>query len=77
SKFEKRIGINFGIAPSTLAKKMLGRSFAEAEEFALSVYRQYVLRMPEGNITEISQNELKLWESQVNISLNKNNGGEE
>lgn len=77
SKFEKRIGINFGIASSTLAKKMLGRSFAEAEEFALSVYRQYVLRMPEGNITEIAQNELKLWESQVNISLNKNNGGEE
>lgn len=77
SHFEKRIGINLGISPSTLAKKMLGRSFAEAEEFALSVYRQHILKLPDADMKEITQNELKLWESQVQTSVNSDTGGAE
>ena len=44
SKFEKRTNFSFGLEPSTLAKKLYGKSYAEAEEFALSVYRQHILR---------------------------------
>ncbi|RYD01470.1 hypothetical protein N752_29655 [Desulforamulus aquiferis] len=74
-EFEKKTGNNFGIAPSTLAKKMLGRSFAEAEEFALSVYRQYILRLPSTDIKLITLNELKLWESQVKTGKKTISGG--
>jgi SpoVK/Ycf46/Vps4 family AAA+-type ATPase len=66
SLFEKRNsynGFTFGLAASTLAKKLLGRSYAEAEEFGLSVYRQYVLRLPDGNPKDISQKELSLLSS--------------
>jgi len=61
--FEKRNsynGFTFGLASSTLAKKLLGRSYAEAEEFGLSVYRQFILRLPDGNPADITQRELSL-----------------
>jgi len=48
------------LEPSTLAKKMLGKSFAEAEEFALSVYRQYILQSPGGNARSITLSQLRL-----------------
>ena len=61
--FESRYvhnGFSFGYAHSTLAKKLLGRSYAEAEEFALSVYRQFVLRLPDSNAKDITQKQLEL-----------------
>ncbi len=61
--FEKRNannGFSFGYTHSTLAKKLLGRSYAEAEEFALSVYRQYVLRLPDGKSKDITLKQLTL-----------------
>ena len=68
-QFEQRYlhnGFTFGYAPSTLAKKLLGRSYAEAEEFGLTVYRQYVLRLPDGKPKEITQKELFLFSSIIN-----------
>lgn len=72
--FESRVGFDFGLEPSTLAKKLLGKSFAEAEEFALSVYRKYILRIPNGNVKEITQNELSLYlaGAQCNIDAKTN-----
>lgn len=61
--FEKRNKHNafsFGYAYSTLAKKLLGRSYAETEEFALSVYRQFILRLPDVKPKEITQKQLSL-----------------
>lgn len=60
-QFEKKIGFEFGFEPSTLAKKLLGKSYAEAEEFALSVYRKYILKTPNGDPKEITKNELSLY----------------
>jgi DNA replication protein DnaC len=63
AQFEKRNaynGFSFGYAYSTLAKKLLNRSYAEAEEFALSVYRQFVLRLPDGKPKDITQKQLSL-----------------
>ncbi|NMB40890.1 MAG: ATP-binding protein [Firmicutes bacterium] len=59
-RFEGRTGFKLGLAPSTLARKLLGKSYAEAEEFALTVYRQFVLRLPDGDAKEITQKQLKL-----------------
>ena len=60
-RFEDRLGFDFGIEPSVLAKQFLGRSYAEAEEFALSVYRKYVLRIPNGKAHNITQSELNVY----------------
>jgi uncharacterized protein YegL len=63
SLFEKKNsynGFTFGLAASTLAKKLLGRSYAEAEEFGLSVYRRFILRLPDGRPKDITRKELSL-----------------
>ena len=64
--FSERSNFNFGIEPSTLAQKLLGKSYAEAEEFALSVYRQYVLQLPSPDIKAITQKQLALYAAQAN-----------
>lgn len=78
--FESRVGFDFGLEPSTLAKKLLGKSFAEAEEFALSVYRKYILRIPNCNVKEITQNELSLYlagaQSNIDAKTNQEEGAE-
>jgi SpoVK/Ycf46/Vps4 family AAA+-type ATPase len=81
SLFEERNshdGFTFGYAASTLAKKLLGRSYAEAEEFGLSVYRQLILRLPDGKPKDITQKELSLL-SPINdkIKSNSQEGGVE
>jgi len=65
SQFEKRTNFKFGLEASTLAKKLFGNSFAEAEDFALAVYRQYVLKLPEANSKEITDFQLKLYNTQA------------
>lgn len=62
SKFEKRTNFKFGMEIKTLAQKMYGKSYAEAEEFALSVYRQFVLRQPCDNPQKITLSQLNLLE---------------
>lgn len=63
--FEKEMKFKFGLQPSTLAKKTLGISYAEAEEFALSVYRQYILNLPDNNPKEIVERALRSWQAQI------------
>ena len=63
--FEREHDFNFGLQVSTLAKKTLGISYAEAEEFALSVYRQYILSLPNENIKLITEKVVRDWQSQV------------
>ena len=72
--FEKRIGFDFGLEPSTLAKKLLGKSYAEVEEFALSVYRQVVLRRPECIVKDITQEQLSLLSMQAKNTNEKTEG---
>lgn len=71
--FEKERDFKFGLQPSTLAKKTIGISYAEAEEFALSIFRQYVLSLPNSNVKEITELAIRNWQSQV-IEANQNKG---
>lgn len=61
SSFEKKMNFSFGLEPSTLAKKLYGKSYAEAEEFALSVYRKFILRSPTTSSKAITNEQLKLF----------------
>ncbi|WP_413715590.1 ATP-binding protein [Serratia ureilytica] len=62
-EFEKRIGHSLGLAPSTLARRLSGLSFAELEEFALDIQRKYVLGLPASKnmLKDISAHCLKHW----------------
>lgn len=60
-KFERRINISLGYAPGTLAKRLLGSNFAEAEEFGLTVFRQYVLGQPNASMKDIVSDTLQNW----------------
>jgi SpoVK/Ycf46/Vps4 family AAA+-type ATPase len=68
SLFEERSNFTFGLHPSTLAKRLYGKSFAEVEEFALAVYRKYVLQLPSSDIKAITQNQLILFSAQVSMT---------
>ena len=73
--FEKERNFNFGLQPSTLAKKTLGISYAEAEEFALSVYRQYILGLPNEDTRSVTESVIKNWQSQVIVASGDLRGG--
>lgn len=64
SRFQKEKGIEFGVASSTLAKRTLGYSFAEAEELAMEIYRQYVLNLPIDDMRNITNRVIDLWRIQ-------------
>lgn len=65
SLFENQKNFKFGISLIDLAKKTVGLNFAECEELALSIYRQYILTLPSAENIKITENTLKLWTHQV------------
>lgn len=67
--FTGKVGHSLGYAPSTLADKLKGLSFAEMEEFALDVQRQYVLGLPasEKKLKTIVKDRLEIWIDRVHL----------
>lgn len=76
TQWEKKVGFKLGYEPSTLAKKILGRSYAEVEEFALSLYRQYVLKLPDGEAKSITKKQLRLHSGRISGLDNLNRNGD-
>ncbi len=74
-RFEKRIGVPLGYTPETLAKKLYGVNFAEAEEFGATVFRQYVLGQPGSNMRSIVAQTLKLWNART-AKVKQQDGGD-
>ena len=68
-QFQKERDFDFGVLPSTLANKTLGLSYAEAEELALEIYRQYILNFNQINKKEVVNKVIGLWQSHK-INLN-------
>lgn len=67
TRFQEKYDFCLGLQPSTLAKKFLGYSYSEIEDFTLSVYRQYILNQPCDDCKKITCEQIKLHKSQ-NIS---------
>lgn len=76
AKFERRIKVQLGYAPETLAKKLAGVNFAEAEEFGASVFRQYVLEQPSSDMKKIVDRTLKNWAART-VKAKQQNGDDE
>lgn len=62
-KFERQINVPLGYSSSELAKKLKGVNFAEAEEFATTAFRQYVLERPDSVMKDVVTNTLKQWKA--------------
>jgi len=60
-RFEKRLGLPLGVSLGTLAKELSGTSFGEVEEFGNDILRQYVLKIPDGDLKRIVRQRLKQW----------------
>lgn len=67
--FQRERNFEFGLQVSTLAKKTLGLSYAEAEELALEIFRQYILNLPNEDVKYITNEVVKLWQSQKNVAV--------
>lgn len=68
-RFERRISMSLGVSLATLVKKLQCNNFAEIEEFGTTVFRQYVLGLPESNIKDIVNKTLRSWSSRSVIIL--------
>ncbi len=76
ARFERRINVPLGYAPETLAKKLQGVNFAEAEEFGASVFRKYVLEQPDSDMKSIVNRTLKTWSAR-SAKTKQQNGGKD
>lgn len=59
--FQQRINTELGYTSGTLANKLYGMNFAEVEEFGMTIYRQYVLELPDAVMKDITRKTLKTW----------------
>ena len=60
TSFEKRMHFSFKVSAAVLAEKFSGRSYAEAEEFAMTVFRQSLLKAGEADNRIITLRQLWL-----------------
>jgi SpoVK/Ycf46/Vps4 family AAA+-type ATPase len=72
-KFEKQIKTPLGFTAGTLAKKLYGMNFAEAEEFGTTIYRQYVLEQPDADMKSIVNRTIKIWKTRT-VKVDPQNG---
>lgn len=75
-KFERRIKTPLGLKPETLAKKLYGMNYAEAEEFGTTIYRQFVLEQPDADMKSIVNRTIKNWNVRT-VKVEPQNGGTE
>lgn len=60
-----RLGGDLGLAPRTLADRLVGASYAELEQVALDIRRRLVLALPDGNLAEIARTRIEQWRKQA------------
>jgi hypothetical protein len=55
---QRRLGGDLGLSPRTIADRLPNLSYAELEQFAVSVRRRYVLGLPEAQLSEIVKSQI-------------------
>ena len=73
-KFQKEHNVYFQYSSETIAKKLLGLSYAEVEEFGLSILRRYIMSLPNDDVKSIVMDELKNLSNISNKVERVNNG---
>jgi SpoVK/Ycf46/Vps4 family AAA+-type ATPase len=66
-RFEERLGLKLGVAPSALAKRLHRPNFSDLDQFGQDVQRRYVLALPEANLRSIVDQCLDQWEHRFRL----------
>lgn len=74
AQFSARRKLALGLTPDTLAKHLMGSSFADVEEFGMTIFRQWVLEQPNANMKAIVSRVLKQWPTR-SVKSGKASGG--
>lgn len=74
--YEKRIKVPLGYTPEIIVQRLHGVSFAEAEEFGATLFRQYVLGQPDSDMRKIIDRTLKNWAART-VKTKQQNGGDD
>ncbi len=61
-RFQDRLDQPLGLTPRSLATRLSGLSFAEAEQFAEDVLRRHVLALPDSDLKQIVKTRLGIWQ---------------
>jgi len=67
--FTERCNCKFNYSTKTLSDKLFGNSYAEIEEFCVTVLRKAVLQQKQDNAREIVSNTLKQWQSRFSVKI--------
>jgi len=70
-RFQERLDRPLGFTPRSLAMRLNGLSFAEAEQFAEDVLRRHVLALPESDLKQIVKTRLDAWQQRFVVNLNR------
>ena len=65
TSISERSKVNFGLAAETVAKRLLGLSFSEVEEFCLGVVRRAVLDQKMDDAKTIASSRLEQWKKRL------------
>ncbi|UHM90807.1 AAA family ATPase [Rahnella victoriana] len=66
-------GINFGYAPESLAKFLLGSNFSDTQEFCLSIMRRAILDRSTKNAKSITKTKMEQWKNRLAPLVEKTN----
>lgn len=61
-RFQERLGEPLGYPPRSLAMRLKGLSFAEAEQFGEDVLRRHVLALPDSDLKRVVETRLDAWQ---------------
>lgn len=64
--FEKKMNFKFNYSIGKMAKSLIGYNFSEVEEFAMNIYRKYILNIPKNELKKIIENEQEYFEKRKN-----------
>jgi len=62
-RFAREHKIGFVVSPEGIARKLYGCSYAEVEEFCMSVLRSYVMELPDSDMEKIVKAAMKNWDA--------------
>ncbi len=67
-RFQGRVEEPLGWTPRSLAMRLKGVSFAEAEQFAEDVLRRHILALPDSDLKQIVQTRIDAWKQRFSLS---------
>jgi hypothetical protein len=76
-RFESKLQAPLGMTAKTLALRLGDTSFSDLEQFCDDVHRRYVLSLPVGNLREIIDSRLTLWNARVKSPAGKQESASE